>query len=108
MTPRASLVYVVTSSKRSLDQLVAELERTPSGHKSLASLLSAICREADTLSAALARLASQGIDQLPEITPRRSDEDRLAMLDQAQRFIAIVHGRECPSCGGALREEHGA
>lgn len=104
MTPTASLVFVVTSSKQSLDRLVAELEQAPSGHKSVAALLAAISREASTLSSALAKLAAMHTGQVPEPEASSGRKNYAATLDKAQRFLAIVHGRDCPCCGGALRD----
>ena len=105
MTPTESLLFVVETSKHSLDRLVAQLEATPSGHKSVASSLSAICRDADTLSAALAKLASQHVAELPDPAPKPPTQDGRVILDEAQRFLAIVHGFECTVCGGALRND---
>jgi len=104
MTPTASLVFVVTSSKQSLDCLVAELEQVPSGHKSVAALLAAITREASTLSSGLAKLAAMRTGQVPEPEASTGQKNYAATLGKAQRFLAIVHGRECSRCGGALRD----
>lgn len=105
MTPVASLLFVVESSKQSLDRLVTQLEATPVGYKSIPALLSAITRDCDTLSAALGKLAASNLETLPERKPDAPTNDGHELLDKARRMFAIIDGRECAHCGGATRHD---
>lgn len=106
MTPTQSLLYVCQSSQAALTKLTRQLEETPAGDSSISSLLGSIQREADVLSASLAKLAANSIEELPE-PERCPPSGGMELLDIAQRIFAMIDcgGEVCRTCGGVRRPD---
>lgn len=105
MTPVDSLLYVCQTSQSALSKLTEQLRDTSDGDRTIPSLLSAIQREADVLSASLAKLAVNSVAEIPEARndPPSGGDD---LLDSAGRALALIKngGDVCVQCGGVRRQ----
>ncbi len=93
-----NLVKIIRRSEAGLRLAVADLKVEPT--KQLASR---IAEEVDVLSGAIAQLARVIDFDILEDTPapRGSGPD---FLDIAERVLAVMEGRVCPTCGCPCRD----
>lgn len=106
MTPTDSLLYVCQSSQTALSKLTKQLRDAQDGDRTVPSLLGAIQREADVLSAALTKLAANSIAELPA-KKRLPPSGGVDLLDVSRRVFAFIEcgGEVCAKCGGVHRPD---
>lgn len=91
-----NLVRIIRRSEAGLRQAVADLKVEPTKQ-----LVNRVAEEVDVLSGAIAQLARVIDFDILENTPapRGSGPD---FLDIAERVLAVMEGRVCPTCGCPL------